>query len=49
MKYLEMKIETAPEMIETILNELAVAGITDAVIDNPLEIAEMVAALGDTE
>ena len=31
------------------LNELIIAGINDAVIDNPMEIAEMVAALGDTE
>lgn len=49
MKYLEMKIKIAPEGIEALLNELAIAGIDDAVIENPVEIAEMVAALGDTE
>lgn len=49
MKYLEMKIKIAPEGIEALLNELAIAGIEDAVIDNPAEIAEMVATLGDTE
>lgn len=49
MRYLEIKIEIAPEGIEALLNELAIVGITDAVIDNPREIAEMIGALGDTE
>ncbi|MBO4234891.1 MAG: 50S ribosomal protein L11 methyltransferase [Firmicutes bacterium] len=49
MKYLELKVNTEAELIEEMLNQLVISGIDDAVIDNPLEIAEMVARLGDTE
>lgn len=49
MKYLEMRIEIEPKYVEMLLNELAVKGITDVVIDNPEEIAELVDSLSDTE
>ena len=49
MKYLELTIKAESNFVECLLNELSLAGICDAAIDNPSEIAEMVAGLGDTE
>ena len=49
MKYLELTIKAESNLVECLLNELSLAGIYDAAIDNPSEIAEMVAGLGDTE
>ena len=49
MKYLELTIKAESNFVECLLNELSLAGIYDAAIDNPSEIAEMVAGLGDTE
>ena len=49
MKYIEIVIKTEPKNVESLLNELAKAGITDVVIDNPLEIEKIVSNLGDTE
>ena len=49
MKYIEVEIGIKPEHVESLLNELSIAGINDAVINNPVEIAEIVSNLGDTE
>ena len=49
MKYLELTIKAESNFVECLLNVLSLAGICDAAIDNPSEIAEMVAGLGDTE
>ena len=49
MKYIELEIGIKPEHVESLLNELSIAGITDAVINNPVEIADIVSNLGDTE
>ena len=49
MKYIEVEIRIKPEHVESLLNELSIAGITDAVINNPVEIADIVSNLGDTE
>ncbi|MBQ7245988.1 MAG: 50S ribosomal protein L11 methyltransferase [Firmicutes bacterium] len=51
MKYIEIeiKLKLKPENVEGLLNELSIAGINDAVINNPVEIAEIVSNLGDTE
>ena len=49
LKYIEVEIGIKPEHVESLLNELSIAGITDAVINNPVEIAEIVSNLGDTE
>lgn len=49
MKYIEIEIKIKPENVEGLLNELSIAGINDAVINNPVEIAEIVSNLGDTE
>ena len=49
MKYIEVEIKIKPEHVESLLNELSIAGITDAVINNPVEIADIVSNLGDTE
>ena len=49
MKYLEIRIELPGEFVEKLLNELSIADINDAVINNPVEIADIVSNLGDTE
>lgn len=49
MKYIELEIKLKPENVEGLLNELSIVGINDAVINNPVEIAEIVSNLGDTE
>ena len=49
MKYIEIEIKLKPEDVESLLNELSIVGINDAVINNPVEIAEIVSNLGDTE
>ena len=49
MKYIEIEIKLKPENVESLLNELSIVGINDAVINNPVEIAEIVSNLGDTE
>lgn len=49
MKYLEMKMKISPDLVEHVVDALVIAGINDAVIDNPLEIEELISNLGETE
>ncbi|MBR3211933.1 MAG: 50S ribosomal protein L11 methyltransferase [Firmicutes bacterium] len=49
MKYTEIRIKTAAALVETATAVLMNNGIDDMQIDDPAEIAEMLADLGETE